>query len=127
MRTLNAILLMMTMVGLVAVYALKYRAEGAAGELVETQTRIERKTEILSTLKADWTYLNQPSSIEPIVVRHAEALDVAPAEAEQYAGVEAIDALPMRPATEPDSAALTALLEALDAGFDPATGTPIGD
>lgn len=123
MRTLNTILLVMTVIGLVAVYALKYRAEETAGTIAATETRIERKTEILTTLRADWAYLNQPSTLEPVITRHAEALGVAPIAAEQYGS---IDDIPMRPVTEPNSDALEALLLSLEAGIDPTTGATVG-
>ncbi|HUV32725.1 MAG TPA: hypothetical protein VMW31_04065 [Devosiaceae bacterium] len=124
MRTLNAILLVMSVFGLVAVYALKYRAEQTAAEIGAVENRIERKTEILTTLQADWAYLNQPSSLEPVVIRNAEALGVAPITGAQFGS---LDDLPMRPATEPNSEALEALLLALEAGFDPKSGNSIAN
>ena len=51
----------------------------------------------------------------PIVARHQEALNLLPTSQEQFGR---IDALPMRPAA-PDTAALDALLSALDSGIDP--------
>ena len=74
-------------------------------------------------MKANWAFLNQPSTIEPIVIRHAEALGIAPVASQQFG---TIDAIPMRPATEPNSEALAMLLLALEAGLDPTTGETIG-
>lgn len=123
-RSLNTILVIVTVVGLVAVYALKYQAEKTASELAALETTVARKSEYLSTLRADWAYLNQPSTLEPIITRHAEQLELAPAAAEQFTS---LDSIPMRPPTEPNSAALEALLLALEAGVDPTVGPGIGE
>ncbi|MEX0627679.1 MAG: hypothetical protein WEB63_09695 [Cucumibacter sp.] len=123
-KALNGVLLVISAVGFVGVYALKYQAEKTGAEIVTIEKRLERKTELLSTLEAHWAYLNQPSTIEPIVIRHADALGVAPIKGEQFGSLEAI---PMRPPSEPNSAALEALLAALEAGIDPTTVASIGD
>ncbi|WP_029040766.1 cell division protein FtsL [Cucumibacter marinus] len=115
-RTLNTIMVAATVLLLVAVYAQKYRAEEIASENARLETEIDRKVERLTGLKADWAYLNQPSAIEPIVVRHAEALGLAPVDGKQFASIEDI---PMRPATDINSDALEALLLSLDEGVDP--------
>jgi hypothetical protein len=115
LRGLNILMVCTSLAGLVGVYALKYSGEDAAAAKVALERKIQRQEADLSLLKADWAYLNQPAHIAPIIVRHQEALGLQVTSQEQIGGM---DNLPMRPAA-PDSAALDALLESLDAGVDP--------
>ena len=56
-----------------------------------------------------------PGYIGPIVERHQDELAIAPVRQEQFG---AFADLPMRPA-RPDTAAMDALFQAIDAGTDP--------
>jgi len=114
-RMLNIILFCTTLAALVGVYGLKYDVEDIASEKTALERKIDRQTGELSLLKADWSYLNQPAHVGPIVARHQEALALLPTSQEQFGRM---DNLPMRPAA-PDTAALDALLNSLDAGIDP--------
>lgn len=114
-RTINAILLFLSLCGVVGVYALKYSVEDIASEKAAIERRIARQKADLTLLQADWAYLNQPAHVAPIVARHQEALGLVPTLQQQYGG---FNGLPMRPAA-PDSAALDTLLEALADGIDP--------
>lgn len=114
-KTLNAIMFCTSLVGLVGVYALKYSVEDIASEKAALERKIDRQNGELSLLQADWSYLNQPAHVAPIVARHQEALGLLPTKQEQFGGM---GNLPMRPAA-PDTAALDALLESLDSGVDP--------
>ena len=115
-RTLNIVLTFTSVLALVGVYALKYSVEDTATAKLALERAIDRQEAELSMLQADWAYLNQPSHLEPIVVRHAEVLGLAPLKQSQFVG---FDVLPMR-APPPDPAAITELLQSLDAGIDPA-------
>lgn len=114
-KMLNAVMVCTSLVGLVGVYALKYSVEDIASEKTAIERKIDRQEGELSLLKADWSYLNQPAHVAPIVARHQEALALVPTNQEQFGRM---DNLPMRPAA-PDTAALDALLTSLDAGIDP--------
>jgi hypothetical protein len=102
-KTLNIVLTGTALLALVGVYGLKYSVEETAKAL----------------LKADWSYLNQPAHVAPIVARHQEALGLQVIQQAQFVH---LDALPMRPAA-PDTDALDALFQSLDAGVDPADQT----
>jgi hypothetical protein len=115
-RTLNVIMVGTSLIGLIGVYGLKYAVEETASEKARIERQIERQEADLSLLKADWAYLNQPAHIAPIVARHQEALGLAPTMQQQFGS---LDGLPMRPVKEPDTMALDALFESLDAGIDP--------
>lgn len=115
-RTMNLILIATSALALTGVYALKYSVEDTAKAKADLERTIERQKGDLSLLQADWAYLNQPSHIEPIVRRHAETLGLQVIQQAQFGS---FDAFPMRPA-EPDTMALDALFESLDAGIDPA-------
>lgn len=114
-KMLNAVMVCTSLVGLVGVYGLKYSVEDIASDKVRLERKIERQEGDLSLLKADWSYLNQPAHVAPIVARHQEALALVPTAQEQFGGMTN---LPMRPAA-PDPQALDALLSSLDAGIDP--------
>lgn len=117
-KGLNLVLLVLALVGLAAVYTLKYQTETLADTKRALEADIARQNTNISVLHADWAYLTQPSYIAPLVERHAEVLQLQLVSAEQFGSIAD---LPMRPA-RPNDAALTQLFEALDAGID-----PIGD
>lgn len=114
-KMLNAIMVCTSLVGLVGVYGLKYSVEDIASSKTALERKIDRQEGELSLLQADWSYLNQPAHVAPIVARHQEALALIPTNQEQFGRM---DNLPMRPAA-PDTQALDALLSSLDAGIDP--------
>jgi hypothetical protein len=115
LKTLNAILLFVSLAGVVGVYALKYSVEDLATDKGRLERKIDRQNAELSLLQADWAYLNQPAHVAPIVVRHQAALGLEATRQEQFLG---FDALPMRPAAL-DNAALNSLFETLASGVDP--------
>jgi hypothetical protein len=115
-RTLNVVLVCTSIAALIGVYALKYSVEETAAEKAALERTIDRQEGELSLLKADWAYLNQPAHVAPIIARHAEALGLVPTKPEQFGS---IDALPMRPVVQKDTAALDSLFESLEAGIDP--------
>jgi hypothetical protein len=115
MRWINLALLVTSFCALILVYAQKYHAEDLSVQVAVLEDEIAVKTQELSTLKADWAYLNQPGRLQPIVERHAAVLELAPIKTEQYQKIEDI---PMRPAG-PDSDGLESLLLSLEAGVDP--------
>lgn len=117
-RGLNLVLFLLAGMALIGVYGVKYESETIAGEKSAIEHEIVQQRAQLSLLEADWAYLTQPAHIEPIIIRHAEALQLQPVSARQFGSIEDI---PMRP-EQVNDAALTALLQALDAGID-----PIGD
>jgi len=115
-KTLNAILVCTSLVGLVGVYALKFQVEDAAGAKSALERRIERQQASLSLLEAEWAYLNQPTHVAPIVARHQDVLALQPSKPTQFA---AMDSLPMRPVVQLDTTALDSLFESLESGVDP--------
>jgi hypothetical protein len=115
-RTINILMVGTSLLGLVGVYALKYSVEETASEKARIERQIDRQEAELSLLQADWAYLNQPAHVAPIVVRHQAALGLEPVKQEQFSSM---DGLPMRPVEEPDTVALDALFQSLDAGIDP--------
>jgi hypothetical protein len=114
-RTINIILLFVSVAMLAGVYALKFSIEGTAAERTALVAKIDEQEGQLSLLKADWAVLNQPGHVEPIVRRHEAELAVGPVKQEQFG---AFASLPMRPA-KPDTQAMDALFEAIAEGVDP--------
>jgi hypothetical protein len=115
-KTFNIIMICTSLACLVGTYSLKYAVEETASTKAALEQRIEEQSSDLSLLQADWAYLNQPAHVAPIVVRHQVALGIEPARQEQFGR---LDNLPMRPVAEPDTGALDALFESLEAGVDP--------
>jgi hypothetical protein len=118
-RNINIVLAVTSILALIGVYGLKYSVEGTAANKKQLERTIERQQGDLSLLKADWSYLNQPAHIGPIVNRHMDALGLQPIKQAQFG---AISSLPMRPAA-PDTVALDALFQSLETGVDPAGKT----
>lgn len=114
-RRLNIFLICTSIIMLVGVYMLKFSIEGTAAERTALQVHISEQEDDLTTLKADWAVLNQPAYVEPIVRRHEVELGVSQVQQKQFGSF--ID-LPMRPA-KPDTEAMDALFQAIDAGIDP--------
>jgi hypothetical protein len=115
-RTINAIMIGTSLLGLIGVYGLKFSVEDTATLKSGLERRIERQQASLSLLEAEWAYLNQPTHVAPIVARHQDVLSLQPSKPEQFASM---DKLPMRPVVQPDTAALDSLFESLEAGVDP--------
>ena len=114
-RNLNIILIFTSVVMLAGVYALKFSIENTASERTELIALIDSQEGELSLVKADEAVLSQPGHIEPIVRRHELALAIAPVKQEQFG---AFADLPMRP-VKPNTSAMDALFESLEAGIDP--------
>ena len=115
-KTLNAILVCTSLIGLVSVYTLKFQVEDTASTKSGLERRSERQQASLSLLEAEWAYLNQPTHVAPIVQRHQDVLMLEPTKPTQFA---AMDSLPMRPVVQPDTTALDALFTSLESGIDP--------
>jgi hypothetical protein len=118
---LNIILALTSVAVLVAVYGLKYSVEEVAKSKTALERQIVKQQGELSLLQADWSYLNQPAHIQPIVDRHQDVLKLQTIKQAQFGSLADI---PMRP-VQPDTDAMTALFQSLDAGVDPAD-KPIG-
>ena len=120
-RKLNILLMLTSSIAFVAVYGLNYSVEEVAKNKLALERHIDQQKAQLSLLQADWSYLNQPGYIQPIVERHLDQLNLQPIKQAQFGS---LTELPMRP-VQPDTSAMTALFQSLDAGVDPAD-KPIG-
>ena len=114
-RNLNIILIFTSVVMLAGVYGIKFSIENTAAQRTALIALIDAQEGELSILKADEAVLSQPGHIAPIVERHQLALAIEPVKQEQFG---AFADLPMRP-VKPNSAAMDALFESLEAGVDP--------
>ena len=120
-RKFNILLMLTSAVALTAVYGLKYSVEEVAKSKQALERQIQKQQGQLSLLKADWSFLNQPGYIQPIVTRHQQELNLQPIKQTQFGS---LGDLPMRP-VQPDTNAMTELFESLESGVDPAD-KPIG-
>ncbi len=112
----NLALLAICILALVGVYYIKYQTIDSANEKIALEQKIKEQQSDLSILKADWAYVNQPSYIEPIIMRHRQFFNLRLLEQDQY--IE-IANLPERMVSENDKEALDLLFEAIELGVDP--------
>ncbi|HMB46886.1 MAG TPA: hypothetical protein VKN63_01285 [Afifellaceae bacterium] len=76
------------------VFQLKYRAEAVSERVAKLQKQVDAENEANSLLKAEWSYLIQPSRIQALVERHKERLQLQPMDPEQ---ITHLDTIPARP------------------------------
>jgi hypothetical protein len=82
------------------VFQVKYRSEAVAKRAADLQRAVEEEQEAISLLKAEWSYLIQPSRVQELIERHQERFELVPVLPEQ---IGTFADLPMRraaPATE---------------------------
>ena len=101
------------------VFQVKYRSEAVAERVADLQRAVDEEREAISLLKAEWSYLIQPSRVQDLIERHQERLELVPVSPEQ---IGTFADLPMRravvPADMPNSAASVTEFE--PAGIAPA-------
>ena len=76
------------------VFQLKYRTESVSERVVALQRKVDAEQEAISLLRAEWSFLIQPSRIQALVERHQERLQLKPVDPEQ---IIHLDTLPARP------------------------------
>jgi hypothetical protein len=76
------------------VFQLKYRAEAVSERVAKLQKQVDAEKEAISLLKAEWSFLIQPSRIQALVERHNERLQLEPLDPSQ---VTHLDTIPARP------------------------------
>ncbi len=109
MRWLQVISVVAAAGAAVAVFQVKYRAEAVAEQAAELQRQVDRESETLSLLKAEWSLLIQPARVQELVERHAEILKLQPLDPAQITRLENLPMRPKGPAPD-DKAALSAIL-----------------
>ena len=101
------------------VFHVKYRSEAVAERVADLQRAVDEEQEAISLLKAEWSYLIQPSRVQDLIERHQERLELVPVSPEQ---IGTFADLPMRrpvvPVDMPGGAATVTEIE--PAGTDPA-------
>ncbi len=88
------------------VFQVKYRSEAVAERVADLQRAVDEEHEAISLLKAEWSYLIQPSRVQELIERHHGRLELVPVSPEQ---IGTFSDLPMRrpavPASIPGDAA----------------------
>lgn len=77
-RWLSVLSVVTTMAAALFVFQIKYRAEGVAKRVSNLEHKIDQERETISLLKAEWSYLIQPTRIQEVVERHADNLRLEP-------------------------------------------------
>ncbi|WP_374384053.1 hypothetical protein [Dongia sp.] len=81
----------------VGLFQVKYAVQAKERELKKVNRQIAADREAMRVLEAEWSYLNDPVRLADLTRRHT---DLTPVMASQIA---TFDALPPRPAAEPDA------------------------
>lgn len=93
-------------VAAIFLYELKHRVQDLEEQLAEVHGEILRDQEAIQVLKAEWSYLNQPSRIAELADRY---LDLKPIEASQIASFQEVPEAPVpEPAPQTQEAAAPA-------------------
>ena len=101
------------------VFQVKYRSEAVAERVADLRRAVDEEREAISPLKAEWSYLIQPSRVQDLIERYQARFELVPVMPEQ---VGTFADLPMRrsvvPADTPNGAATATEFE--PAGTNPA-------
>jgi len=81
-------------VAALVVFQLKYRAEAVSERVAALQEKVDREKEAINLLRAEWSFLIQPSRLQALVDRHNERLQLQPVDPDQ---IVHLDTLPARP------------------------------
>jgi len=81
-------------VAALTVFQIKYRAEAVSERVAGMQHKVDKEKEAISLLKAEWSFLIQPSRIQALVERHRDRLQLVPLDPAQ---VTHLDTIPARP------------------------------
>ena len=92
--------LQLTSVAIVAiaalmVFQLKYRAEAVSERVAALQKQVDREQEAITLLRAEWSYLIQPSRLQALVERHNERLKLQPVDPDQIIHLDLVPARPI--------------------------------
>lgn len=75
------------------VFQVKYRSEAVAERVSDLQRAVDEEQEAISLLRAEWSYLIQPSRVQDLIERHQSRFKLVPVSPEQ---VGTFADLPMR-------------------------------
>jgi hypothetical protein len=103
-KLINLSLLAALTFGAIWLYQTKYQTIGYVTKISRLKQEIVKEREFINRLEADWTFLNRPDYLQPLVERH---LSMKPMALSQIG----LGSLAERPAPLPDP--LTKMLEAM--------------
>jgi hypothetical protein len=95
LRMLNFLLIGLMLVGAGVVYDLKYEAERATSRVSKIQRKIDAERDVIATLKAEWSLLNQPKRLQDLAQRYRSYLELDPLDPTQ---IGTLDDIPFKPA-----------------------------
>lgn len=95
LRMLNFLLIGLMLVGAGIVYDLKYEAERATSRVAKITHKIDAERDVIATLKAEWSLLNQPRRLQELAQRYHSYLELDPLDPTQ---IGTLDDIPFKPA-----------------------------
>ena len=93
-RVINLVAVMAVILSSFSLYRVKQEARAEAYKVAEVRRDIAREEEAIDILKAEWSYLNQPSRIQDLAGRY---LELKPTDVHQ---IVTLQDLPQRPREE---------------------------
>jgi len=90
MRIMNIMWFSLVLCVAVAIFVLKYEVQNLEDELISKQQEVEEHKQTIHVLKAEWTFLNDPTRLQRLGAKH---LSLAPANPTH---IISIDDLPKR-------------------------------
>ena len=77
----------------VVLFSVKYQVQDLEGERISLINEIRKEKQSIHVLNAEWSYLNNPSSLGEMSTRY---LDLVPAKPKQLSGFKIIKNIPQR-------------------------------
>jgi hypothetical protein len=106
-RIVNLVLLVVMIIGAVATYDMKHKAEKAAERVARLEAQIAREKDAMQLLRAELSMLTQPARLQAVVDRYVDYFKLAPFTASQYA---TLDEIPMKSVGPEDEEALADII-----------------
>lgn len=82
-------------VAALVVFQLKYRAEAVSERVAALQEKVDKEQEAITLLRAEWSFLVQPSRLQALVDRHRERLQLQAVDPDQIIHIDAVPARPV--------------------------------
>lgn len=95
LRTINILLVILMLAGAGIVYDLKYEAERATAKVAKITHKIDAERDVIATLKAEWSLLNQPKRLQDLAARYHSYLELDPLDPTQ---IGTLDDIPFKTA-----------------------------
>lgn len=98
MRLINIMWFGLVLVVAVAIFVLKYEVQTLEDDLAARQQEIQDHKQAIHVLKAEWTFLNDPTRLKRLGAEH---LELAPADPSRIVAIDAVPKKQLPPSLTP--------------------------